>query len=524
MPLGTGCRWSWLLLVTFFLPPLEVGAQTATARPTIPPVEAGLEVAVTWKWRVEGGPLGPWAPVEEPVVEVRKGELVQSPSATGTSGGSVPTAVSVGPPLESLEHVVSRGEALGIIGRRYNVTVEQIKKANGMSGDKILIGQTLKIPSRDEIKAMEPPPPPKPTVSVAVTKEVAKPVAKEEEADGKKAPPPRMKYTRPLPGEAIRSGHIVLTQSYLDRQLFSAGPIDGSAGSLYDATLAAYRAAYPEVLDYVNGETPDALLQLGGAYREYALRAEDYRWIEPTAVASASARGAASKDKTPDPSWQDLTKGGPLLYRSTWEFVAERFHCSESFLRRINSGLRNPTMIGAIYLVPNVEPFEIEKAVEEPLQPAVDELSPVVATVINGVWLEVRKGGLLVARVPISAARPGLRGRGSWKILDAVARPQLVSTGEWNNTPKAAIGAEEVVVLPPPQGLILPPGPNNPLGPIWLNLAKAAETTPLPYGLHGTSIPGYLTKQESLGGFRLANWDLVRIARLLPVGTELKWE
>lgn len=519
-----GSRQFLILWASLWVGQPDAQAQSAAAKPVIPPIEAGLEVAVTWKWRVEAGPLGPWAPIEERAIEVRKGELVQGVSS-GAPGSSTPSGISAGPPLESLEHEVSRGEALAIIGRRYSVTVEQLKKANGMTGDEIIIGQKLKIPSRDEIKAMEPPPlpkPEKPSVSVGVKPDEAKPAPLEEGA--KKAPPPRMKYTRSLPGEAIRSGHIVLTQAYLDRQLFSAGAIDGGAGSLYEATLAAYRAAYPGVLDYVNGATPDALLQMGGGYREYALRAEDFRWIEPAAVMSSTAKGAASKDKTPDPSWQDLTKGGPLLYRSTWEFVAERFHCSESFLRRINSGLRNPTSIGAIYLVPNVEPFEIEKAVEEPIQPALDEASPVVVTVLNGVWLEVRKGEKLVARVPVSAARPGLRGRGSWRILDAVPRPQLVSTGEWNSAPKTAVGADEVVVLPPPEGLILPPGPNNPLGPIWLNLAKGSEVTPLPYGLHGTSIPGYLTRQESLGGFRLANWDLVRITRLLPVGTVLKWE
>jgi lipoprotein-anchoring transpeptidase ErfK/SrfK len=83
---------------------------------------------------------------------------------------------------------------------------------------------------------------------------------------------------------------------------------------------------------------------------------------------------------------------------------------------------------------------------------------------------------------------------------------------------------EEVILRPPPLGVILPPGPNNPVGPFWLNLAKGNEQTPLPYGLHGTSIPGYMTRQESLGGFRLTNWDLVRVVRLLPEGTELKWE
>jgi hypothetical protein len=41
---------------------------------------------------------------------------------------------------------------------------------------------------------------------------------------------------------------------------------------------------------------------------------------------------------------------------------------------------------------------------------------------------------------------------------------------------------------------------------------------------HGTSIPGYMATQESLGGLRLTNWDIVRAAQLLPEGTQLEWK
>jgi lipoprotein-anchoring transpeptidase ErfK/SrfK len=67
-------------------------------------------------------------------------------------------------------------------------------------------------------------------------------------------------------------------------------------------------------------------------------------------------------------------------------------------------------------------------------------------------------------------------------------------------------------------------GPNNPLGILWINLAKSKTTQALPYGLHGTSIPGRMKSQESLGGLRLANWDIVRAVRLLPAGTPLQWK
>ena len=58
-------------------------------------------------------------------------------------------------------------------------------------------------------------------------------------------------------------------------------------------------------------------------------------------------------------------------------------------------------------------------------------------------------------------------------------------------------------------------GPNNPTGILWINLAKGSDPKALPYGLHGTSIPGAMTKQESIGGFRLTNWDIARAVRRL---------
>jgi LysM repeat protein/lipoprotein-anchoring transpeptidase ErfK/SrfK len=496
-----------------------MAAEKTAVKVPVPTVEPGLEEAVKWKWKVEAGDEGAWGiPVDLPTPAAGAGAVAPS----GGKGTPVKPAAPVvtGPPEVSLDHVVVSGEALFLIGKKYGVTVEQIKVANQMERDLIKVGQKLRIPSRAEVEAMKPPPPvekkeeAKPTVSVKPPKEEVRPALA------------AVKYTRMPNEEAQRATHVVQTQAYLDRKLFSTGPIDGSDGSMHQAAIAAYKAAYPNELEWVDGKTPAVIVEMGGAYREYTLRAEDFRWIAgQSGSGGAKTSGKAGKD--PDPTWEQLTRGPFLAYRSAWEYVAERFHCSEGFLRRINSVVKSTPKVGTLFLVPNVEPFEIEKAFEEPVRPEVDAAEPVVAKVLGGVWLEVRRGEKLVARVPVSAARPGLRGRGTWRILDAVARPKLVCTGEWANPPKplgVGLGAEEVVVIPPPAGAVLPPGPNNPAGLFWVNLAKGTDPAPLPYGLHGTSIPGHLTRQESVGGFRLTNWDLARVVRLLPVGTELKWE
>jgi lipoprotein-anchoring transpeptidase ErfK/SrfK len=70
----------------------------------------------------------------------------------------------------------------------------------------------------------------------------------------------------------------------------------------------------------------------------------------------------------------------------------------------------------------------------------------------------------------------------------------------------------------------LPAGPNNPAGIIWINLAKSNPPEILPFGLHGTSIPGRMNKLASIGGFRMPNWDIARAVRMLPAGTPLTWQ
>jgi lipoprotein-anchoring transpeptidase ErfK/SrfK len=59
---------------------------------------------------------------------------------------------------------------------------------------------------------------------------------------------------------------------------------------------------------------------------------------------------------------------------------------------------------------------------------------------------------------------------------------------------------------------LLPPGPNNPVGVIWIQLNKKG------IGLHGTSDPDAIGRNASHGCVRLANWDIVRLATKVKSG------
>ena len=59
---------------------------------------------------------------------------------------------------------------------------------------------------------------------------------------------------------------------------------------------------------------------------------------------------------------------------------------------------------------------------------------------------------------------------------------------------------------------VLPPGPNNPVGVIWIALDKEGV------GIHGTDEPDSIGRSASHGCIRLANWDVVKLAAMVKPG------
>jgi lipoprotein-anchoring transpeptidase ErfK/SrfK len=64
----------------------------------------------------------------------------------------------------------------------------------------------------------------------------------------------------------------------------------------------------------------------------------------------------------------------------------------------------------------------------------------------------------------------------------------------------------------PDQNLEIAPGPNNPVGNVWIDLDEPG------YGLHGSPEPEPVGKQNSHGCVRLTNWDARELAELVEKG------
>ena len=490
--------------------------------PVAPPkVEPGLEEAVHWKWRIVPADEKDWGlPLPETAApHVGVSAVPGAPAPAGTPGSN---------PLEPrpVQYEVQKGDALILIGRKFGLTAQQLKTFNGLDKDTIRIGQVLKIPTLEEVKAMQPPPPPTPPPQA---ESKSKDKENEQAKDAKSPASTKATPIGQLPGQ-----EDLLFQVFLDREGFATGPIDGSPGPMLTAVQQLYRDGHEDAQN-IDEFRKKARETVGDPLTHYTLKAEDFRFIavSPEKRATLTKKGAKTFSEPPPPTYDELTAAPSLVYRSVWEFVAERFHCNETFLREMNPRIKSTPAVGAQFNVPNVIPFEIEHALEGSLQPPAEPEHPVTAAIVDLSRLEISREGKLVAVMPLALARPDLRGRGSWTILDAIPRPRLATLREPKEPPKSVAPIAGVdpaaTAAPPPKAMLaaeqfLNAGPNNPVGIVWINLAKAKSTEPLPYGLHGTSIPGRMKTQEGIGGIRLANWDMARAVKLLPAGTALQWK
>ncbi len=64
----------------------------------------------------------------------------------------------------------------------------------------------------------------------------------------------------------------------------------------------------------------------------------------------------------------------------------------------------------------------------------------------------------------------------------------------------------------------LPPGPNGPVGVVWIDLTKEH------YGIHGTPAPETIGRAESHGCVRLTNWDAARLAQMVSASTKVVFQ
>ena len=101
--------------------------------------------------------------------KIRAGQTIVLPGAGGAKSAPVKSAPAKSVSAAGGTHIVQKGEILGRIANKYGVKVADLKKANGLTSDKIVVGQKLVIPgAKAEVK-----PAPAPRPAPAALKQTA---------------------------------------------------------------------------------------------------------------------------------------------------------------------------------------------------------------------------------------------------------------------------------------------------------------------------------------------------------------
>lgn len=274
---------------------------------------------------------------------------------------------------------------------------------------------------------------------------------------------------------------VAALQVLLDRGGASPGVIDGRFGSNVDKALAAYNEITGSNLKSTDAVgIQAALAQSGGdAFASYTITAED-----------AAGPYVASIPE----DYSQKAQLNCMCYTSVTEALAERFHMDENYLKSINRGL-DFNRPGTIIKVAN-----FGKLVSTPV-------ARIVADKTKKEVYAYDAGGKLVAAYPAtigSADTPSPTG------IHAVSRIALDPNYTYNPNINFKQGQNDKI-------LTIPPGPNGPVGSVWIALDKPT------YGIHGTPEPSKIGKTESHGCVRLTNWDARELAKLVSPGVTVEF-
>lgn len=266
-------------------------------------------------------------------------------------------------------------------------------------------------------------------------------------------------------------------QALLNWHQNGVGAVDGYWGKNSRKAMQAFQMANGlAVTDTLNIETWQALtkndkLMAQPVLVNYQLTDADIN-IKTTVIPA----GAEAKSKLEG-----------MYYETVIEGLAEKFHISESYLKALNPNAK--FAVGETITVYN------------PGNPNIKPVSLVVADKTTETLYAYDDKGILVASYPTtvgSTATPSPTG----------THTVAVKVHEPNYTYTAENGSKS----------ILPPGPNNPVGSVWIGLSKPS------YGIHGSPDPARISRQASAGCIRLTNWDALALLGVIQSGATVEFK
>jgi len=307
----------------------------------------------------------------------------------------------------------------------------------------------------------------------------------------------------------------VRLQIYLDQKRYGPGFIDGKPGKFTTKAVHAYNRSVGRVPGDWTALLSEVNQELGETYATAIVPKVATEWVNPELPRTYALQ---AKEKR-------------MAYRSYLEFMAERYHTSESVLTELNGTEKsNSAKPRSALKVPNVGPFMIEKLAAGRTHQKEETLSARTVVIdTRGRTLFIYEKGeaprvpgaavvvseknedfepkKLIAMFPITPGKVQYIHRGEWAIANCFELPswrydkQLLKTGV-RSKDKSKV-------------LQIPPGPNVSVGILWSGLTKSG------IGIHGTSSPRTIGRSLSAGCIRLTNWDAARFPEIIRPGAKV---
>ncbi|QND50704.1 L,D-transpeptidase [Phyllobacterium sp. 628] len=293
-------------------------------------------------------------------------------------------------------------------------------------------------------------------------------------------------HPNPAPAVQLPKGQgaktkIAAIQVLLDRIGVSPGVIDGRKGGNVDKAVAAFEEMTGQKFDPLNEAGITASLeQTGGpAFVPYTITSEDAAYPFVASIPEDYSHKAQLER---------------MAFTSVTEMLGERFHMDEAYLKELNPG--------ADFNRPGVT-----IQVANPGQNVAGSVTKIIADKGRKQVRGYNAEGRLIVAYP---ATIGSTDTPSPSGIVQVERIALNPNYTYNPKLNFKQGENDKV-------LTIPPGPNGPVGTVWIALSKPT------YGIHGTPEPSKIGKTNSHGCVRLTNWDATELSKLVQKGVTVEF-
>lgn len=286
----------------------------------------------------------------------------------------------------------------------------------------------------------------------------------------------------PIDGD-VNGPSVLRAQVLLDRLNYSVGIVDGRWGKNSSISLLFFQRE--------NGLEASGNLD-EATFRQLLARGGSAPTLVPYTITAEDQKGPFTK--IPDDVYEK-EKLKCLCYESLGEMLTERFHTTADFLKLVNPTLSLDSLqAGQAVMVPDVRTAHAD---------GTNDVKKIVVSVKGDYLNGLDAAGNVVFHAPTTlGSKYDPSPDETLKIVATAHMPQFhYQPTLFHEVPDSDPEAH------------LQPGPNSPVGVVWMALSKPH------FGIHGTAFPDSIGYASSHGCVRLANWDAEDLSHRVEKGT-----